>query len=393
MPHQADDAQVQEGGLSALPHPGGGLGRRLVDSGWIASVGGEVLQAGAVAVGGLDPAGRGADADPDPVVLADQQERQGKTLVGAVAGRVDRTGRRGVIGRGVAEAGDDHGVRRPSGGYAEAGRAVDRERDPDGTGQMRANRRGLRDHREGLAAEHLVAAARDGLVRGADHAQQGVPDGVLPGNLTGPLGEEGTGPVVQQRRVGRPQHGRDKGVGLMTRRSDRVEALSLATQHPRRQVEVPAGQLRPENLQAARPGQGCGLADRQRRRPQRLVCQRTDPVQETAVHRFVRRHPAQNFTALAPGQRRLPRAPHSRRGRDSLGRVTGGDPATVITTRCRLHGGCRAIKLAPPAAPCAWPGPHLRRGRPAPRCPPPAGRWSVFVECRRHPAKLARRRQ
>lgn len=49
VPHQAVDAQVQEGGLAALSHPGGGFGRRLVDPGWIASVGGEVLQARTVA--------------------------------------------------------------------------------------------------------------------------------------------------------------------------------------------------------------------------------------------------------------------------------------------------------------------------------------------------------
>jgi len=87
----------------------------------------------------VDPARRGADADPDPVVLADQQQqqrqRQRKTLIGAVTGRVDRTGRRGMVGGGVAEAGGDDGIRRPAGGHAEAGRAFDRERDPDGAGR------------------------------------------------------------------------------------------------------------------------------------------------------------------------------------------------------------------------------------------------------------------
>jgi len=88
-----------------------------------------------------------------------------------------------------------------------------------------------------------VTAARDGLVGRRHHAQQGVPDGILPGNLTGPLGEERAGAVMQQGWARQPQDARDEGVGLIARGPDGVAAPALAAQHPRREVEVPARQL------------------------------------------------------------------------------------------------------------------------------------------------------
>ena len=76
--------------------------------------------------------------------------------------------------------------RRPAaGGCADPGGAADRERRADRPGQMRGDRRRLRDHGERLAAEHLVAAARARVVRRRDQAQQDVPNGILPGYLAG----------------------------------------------------------------------------------------------------------------------------------------------------------------------------------------------------------------
>ena len=80
---------------------------------------------------------------------------------------------------------------------------------------------------------------------------------ILPAYLAGPLGEEGAGPVVQQGRVGRAAaRPRRRRCASWPGGADRVEALALAAQHPGRQVEVPAGQLRSEDLQAAGPSQG-----------------------------------------------------------------------------------------------------------------------------------------
>jgi hypothetical protein len=65
-------------------------------------------------------------------------------------------------------------------------------------------------------AEHLVAAAGDGLVRRAHQPEQDIPDPVPGrGGLLAPGQVEGAGAVVQQGRVGDPQRRGDTRVALV----------------------------------------------------------------------------------------------------------------------------------------------------------------------------------
>jgi len=141
-------------------------------------------------------------------------------------------------------------------------------------------------------AEHLVAAARDGLVRRGHQAEQDVQDPV-PGRrgLLAPGQVEGARAVVQQGRVGDPQRRGDAGVALVPRRPDRVVPGALGPQPARGQIEVAAGQLRVEELQAALPGQGRAVPDGVRpggtipRAARRMAVQRADHLGEMAFDR------------------------------------------------------------------------------------------------------------
>ena len=178
----------------------------------------------------LHPARGRGDADPEPVVLAHEEERH-------AAGAGARSARR-VLSAACAVAWFSEASpklqttiasRRPRRGTPSAG-AVDRERDADRAREVRRDRRGLRDDRELVVAEHLVAAARDRLVRGGGDAEQDVHDPVAAG-LRGTREVEAARAVVQQRRVGRPQRQRDDGVALVPGRADRVEGAALLCSH------------------------------------------------------------------------------------------------------------------------------------------------------------------
>ncbi len=82
---------------------------------------------------------------------------------------------------------------------------------------MRCDRRRLGDDVQVVAAEHLVPSARDRLVCRRDHAEQHIAQWLPPVDEDATGQEEGTGPVMQKRRVGGPQCGRDGGVALVTR--------------------------------------------------------------------------------------------------------------------------------------------------------------------------------
>jgi hypothetical protein len=150
----------------------------------------------------------------------------------------------GMVDGSVSEAADDDGVLGPGGLDAERSRTLDRERDPDGAGDVGGDRRRHRDDGQRVVAEHLVAAARDRVLLGGGDAAEDVGHPV-PSRLRGPREVEGAGAIVEERRIGRPQCERDAGVRLVPRRADGVEAPPDALQGARREVAEAAPHLRP----------------------------------------------------------------------------------------------------------------------------------------------------
>ncbi len=183
-----------------------------------------------------DPALRRRHADAEAVVLAHEEQRQRLPSVGEMRRRVERGLRGRVVERRVSERADDHGVGRPGARDPELARPLDRERDTHRAGEVRGNRRGLRDHGEVVMPEHLVAAAGDRLVGRGGHPEEDVPHPVPP-CLPRPREVEATRAVVEKRRVGRPQRERDERVRLVPGRPDRVEAEPPGLQPTRRMVD------------------------------------------------------------------------------------------------------------------------------------------------------------
>jgi hypothetical protein len=175
-----------------------------------------------------------------------------------------------VVDRRVTEAADDDGVGRPRRCDAQLVGPVDGEGDTDGAGQVRRDRRGLRDDGEVVVPEHLVAATGDGLVDRGHHPGEHVAQRFVTGRLPGPLDVERARAVVQEGRIGRPQCRGDGRVALVTRRADRVEALSPPAEPPRGQIEVATAELAVEQLEGAGAGQRRSGAEGARRVAERL---------------------------------------------------------------------------------------------------------------------------
>ena len=184
----------------------------------------------------LDPALGRRDADPEAVVLADEEQRERRAVVREVRRRVERRLRGRVVERRVAERAHDDRVERPGALRRRAPRALDREGDPHGARKVRGDRRRLRDDGEVGVAEDLVPPAGDRLLGGRRHAEEDVPDAVPPG-LRRPREVEAARPVVEERRVGRLERERDERVRLVPGRADRVEAEPLRLEPPCRVVD------------------------------------------------------------------------------------------------------------------------------------------------------------
>ena len=303
MAHQAHRPEVEERRTPVLPDPGHGpVGcRQRCDQ--VAAVGLDVLQSRAAPVGGADPAGGCAHADPDAVVLADEEQRHRDALEPGMDCRVDGPGCRGVVRRRVTEAAHRHCVVGPGTLHTELASALQGHCHAQCPRQVRRDGRGLGDHGERLAAEDLVAAPGDGVLRGGHHTQQDIPQRGGDPALTGPLEEEGPRAVVKQRRVRDPERRCHGGVALVPRGPDRVEALVLGSQPPRREVEVPAPELGVEDVQTALcdelgPGEA-GLA----RRP---ACSRARPTQlaDGGEEREVDRLRHEQLTRARPAMQR-----------------------------------------------------------------------------------------
>ena len=241
VPEQADHAEVEDRGAAGPADELDGRRRAVHGVGEVQAVPVEVLDARVGLEAAGHPALGRADADPDPVVLADEEHGAGEVLVVAEGGGVEGRARGGVVGRGVAEGAHRDRVVRDRALLAQRLEAVDEEGRADGLGEVRGDGRGLRWDPQGRRAEDLVAAARDGLVCGGDHAQEHVEQGVVPGTCQA-THEEGPGPVVEEGGVGRAQGSGDGRVALVARRPDGVEALLPRLEGPGLHVEGAARQ-------------------------------------------------------------------------------------------------------------------------------------------------------
>ena len=262
MSHQPDHPQMQERRATVCTHPGGGGGRGVERRRHITAVGVEIPQPVTVSVGVLDPPSRRLDADADPVVLADEQQRHRHTLIRRVQRGVDGADRGGVVHRRVAEAAHRDGVVGPWAGHAQLPGARDGERDADGPRKVRCDGRGLRNDVQVVAAEHLVPPTGDRFLGGRHQPKQHVAQRVSTADLGGAGQEEPTGAIVQQRGIGRAKRGRHRGVALMPGRADGVVALALRPQPAGGQIEVTAAELSVEQRQALAHGQRGTTAQR-----------------------------------------------------------------------------------------------------------------------------------
>ena len=194
-------------GLAVAPRP---LHRVAADRGRLDRVvAGRVHVADARPLGRRrHPALRGRHRDAETVVLAHEQQRQRQPLPLAVAGRVQRAGRRRVVDARVAERADDHRRRRGqrAGTPSRLARLID-SATPSARGRCDAIVEVCGITAERGVAEHLVPAAGRRVVGAGQHAEQHRPQRVVEAatGLHRAGQEERAGAVVQQRRVGRPR--------------------------------------------------------------------------------------------------------------------------------------------------------------------------------------------
>ena len=238
--HEPHGAEVEHGGGAPGAYGGQRLLGRLEQGDRVVAGCVEVRDAREVLQHRGRPAPRRTRADAEAVVLADEQQRAVAVHVREVRRRVEGAGRRRVVDRGVAEAGDDQRVLRPRRLPAQHLRESQGEAEPDRARQVRGDRRRLRDDVQLRVPEDLVPAARHRVRGRAGQAPERLAHRVDGAVEVCAGGVERTRAVVQQRGVGGPRQQSDRGVGLVPGRADRVEASPALLEPPRREVEVPA---------------------------------------------------------------------------------------------------------------------------------------------------------
>src|SRR5699024_5498621 len=92
-------------------------------------------------------------------------------------------------------------------------------------------------------SEHLMPSAGNRLIRRCDYTLQHITCRCTPWDLHGTCHIKAARSIMQQRRVGRPQCHRYRGITFMTGRPDRVEALAALLQLSCGEVELPALRL------------------------------------------------------------------------------------------------------------------------------------------------------
>ena len=238
----AHGAKVQHGRLPLAPHPPRQLARDVEHRFRVASVDLLVAKRGPRPEHRFDPAGGTRDADPEAIVLTEEQERERETLERTVASGVEGRLCARVVHGGVAERAEDDRVARPWARHPEASSSIDRKRDSHTPRKVRGDRRGHRNDRELVAAEDLVPSTGDRLCGRGDDPEHDVPDTVDTG-LRSAREIERTRPVVQKRRVIDSKRERDSSVRLVAGRADRVEGAAVLSQPARGVVRLPAVHL------------------------------------------------------------------------------------------------------------------------------------------------------
>jgi hypothetical protein len=255
VPHQSHHLQVQERRATRASYvvdrsPRRGVGRERVEA-----VGLVVAEARTIAVVALDPTARRDHADPQAVVFAHQQQRDAEPEIARPAGGVDGAGGGRMVGRRIAEAAHHHSVVWRLRVDPEAPGAFDAEGHAHRLGKMRTDGRRLRWNRQRQAAEHLVPPPGDGLAGCRGQPQQDVANAVGVSRHARALQKERSRAVVQQRRVADAQGCGHRGVALVARRTDGVEARALLFELARLQIEMAALGLRAKELERRAPAQ------------------------------------------------------------------------------------------------------------------------------------------
>ena len=272
----AHGAEMQHRWGPVLPHPLPQLARGLEHRGGVVSLDpldGELRPAVERL---LDPRLGRRHADPEAVVLADEEQREWLAVVREEGRRVERSLCRRVVQRRVAERAHDDRVVCPRRLDSEAAGTLDRERHAHCARKVRGDRRGLRNDRELAVAEDLVPAACERLLGCGGHPEQDVLDPVA-SRLRRSREVEATRAVVKEGRVARAQPQRDVGVGLVPGGADRVEAAALLLQPSRGVVDRTARGLRtPRDLGILRCRRSAVLGGQGAKRRDEVLLERVE---------------------------------------------------------------------------------------------------------------------
>ena len=183
MPHQPDGAEVEHGRPARLADGVDDCLRVAQRAHRLGPVDRHVLELREPTQRPQDPSGRSRSADPDAVVLADEENGRRDAAVRHVGRGVERALGGRVVDRRVAERAHDDRVFGPWQPLAGVGRKAERVGEADRSREMRRDRRRLRDDAQLGVAEHLVAAARHRLVGGRHESEEDVADRVDVGRV------------------------------------------------------------------------------------------------------------------------------------------------------------------------------------------------------------------